>query len=239
MEHVLIVTGGHLNMEFATDYLKTLSYDRVFAVDKGLEYVDALGIVPDYLVGDFDTVDRRLLEQYEIRIAKNEIPTVIERHPAKKDASDTELALNQAIINGTNQVTLLGGTGCRLDHVFANVGLLLKAQQHGIKLCIVDDTNRIRLLSDEGYKELILQRDCQHGNYISLIPLTKQVEGVTIQGVMYPLFESTIQMGSSFTVSNQIVEEKMFVKLEKGKMLLIESCDSYMPMFENGFVRNK
>ncbi len=225
MEHVLIVTGGHLNMEFAADYLKTLSYDKVFAVDKGLEYVDTLGCVPDYLVGDFDTVEYKLLSQYEERMAKNDIATVIERHPVMKDASDTELALEVAITNGAQKVTLLGGTGNRLDHVFANIGLLLQAQQRGVDLCIVDDTNRIRLLSNEGSTEFILRRDRQHGTYISLIPLTQQVEGVTIQGVMYPLLEQTIYMGSSLTVSNQIVDEKMFVKLKKGKMLLIESKD--------------
>lgn len=229
MEHVLIVTGGHLNMEFAADYIKTLSVDKVFAVDKGLEYVDALGIVPDYLIGDFDTVDCKLLVQYEERIRRNEITTVLKRHPAKKDASDTELALEEAIINGAKEVTLLGGTGSRLDHVFANIGLLLQAQQRDVDMCLVDETNRIRLLSEDGCKEFELYRNCQHGNYVSLIPLTKQVEGVTIQGVMYPLFQTTLHAGSSFTVSNQIVEEKLYVQLEKGKLLFVESCDCYAP----------
>lgn len=226
MEHVLIVTGGHLNMEFAADYIKTLSFDKVFAVDKGLEYVDALGMIPDYLLGDFDTVDSKLLTQYEMRIGQEEIGTVLERYPAKKDASDTELALDVAIQQGAKRITLLGGTGSRLDHVLANIGLLLYTEQRCLEICLVDETNRIRLLSDKCCKEFELYRHCQHGTYISLIPLSKQVEGVTMEGVMYPLTEATIYAGSSFTVSNQIVEEKLFVKLEKGKMLLIESCDS-------------
>lgn len=229
MEHVLIITGGHLNMEFAADYIKTLSYDKVFAVDKGLEYVDELGIVPDYLIGDFDTVDSRLLAQYEMQMDNHEIRTILDRHPAQKDASDTELALELAMTNGAKNVTLLGGTGSRLDHVLANISLLLQAEQRGVGMCLADETNRIRLLSDTGYKELELYRRCQHGVYVSLIPLTEQVEGVTMEGVMYPLSNTTIYSGSSYTLSNQIMEDKMFIKLETGKMLLIESCDCYRP----------
>lgn len=226
MEHVLIITGGHLNMEFARNYLKTLSFDKVFAVDKGLEYVDALGLVPDYLIGDFDTVDSRLLKQYETKISRKEIKTVLERHPVQKDASDTELALELAIAHGANKVTLLGGTGNRLDHLLANIGLLLQAEKRCVEMCLVDATNRIRMLSDDGCREFKLEQRCQHGNYISLIPLTKQVIGVTMDGVSYPLTQATVYAGSSLTVSNQIVEESMVVKLEKGKVLLIESCDN-------------
>lgn len=227
MEHVLIITGGHLNMEFADYYRKTLSMDKVFAVDKGLEYADQLGIVPDYIIGDFDTVDCKLLAKYEKQIVEHEIDAVLERHPAKKDASDTELALRAAVSLGAKQITIIGATGTRIDHVLANLGLLLQAEQQGVEVSIVDETNRIRLLSDYGLRELEVLRQEQHGNYISLIPLTEQVKGVTLEGVMYPLYQTTIYAGSSLTVSNQIVEEKLRVTLENGKMLFIESRDSY------------
>ena len=225
MGHVLIITGGHLNMEFADNYRKTLSFDKVFAVDKGLEYAEQLGIVPDYLIGDFDTVDSQLLARYEMQIAKCEIDTVLERHPVKKDASDTELALYVAMMLGAKKITMLGGTGSRLDHVLANIGLLLQVEKQGIETCIVDENNRIRLLSDQGLQEFEMNRNEQHGKYISLIPITEQVEGVTLKGVMYPLNRASIYMGSSLTISNQIVDAKLHVKLEKGKMLLIESKD--------------
>ena len=227
MEHVLIITGGHLNMEFADNYRKTLSIDKVFAVDKGLEYADQMGIIPDYLIGDFDTVDSKLLASYERRIVEHEIDTVLERHPAKKDATDTELALHVAITQGAKKITILGGTGSRLDHVFANIGLLLQAEKQRVEVCIVDETNRIRLLSNEGLRGLEICRQEQHGVYISLIPLTEQVEGVTLKGVMYPLNNAIIYAGNSLTVSNQITDNIMQVELEMGKMLLIESSDSW------------
>lgn len=227
MEHVLIITGGHLNMEFAENYRKTLSIDKVFAVDKGLEYADQMGIIPDYLIGDFDTVDSKLLDEYERRIVEHEINTVLERHPVKKDASDTELALHMAMSQDAKKITILGGTGSRLDHVFANIGLLLQAEKKGVEVYIVDECNRIRLLSETGVRNVELHCKEQHGRYISLIPLTDRAEGVTLEGVMYPLDNASIYAGSSLTVSNQIVGVKMRVKLEKGKMLLIESSDSW------------
>lgn len=227
MEHVLIITGGHLNMEFADNYRKTLSIDKVFAVDKGLEYADRMGIIPDYLIGDFDTVDSKLLSWYEKRIVEHEIDTVLERHPVKKDASDTELALCVAMSQGAKKITILGGTGSRLDHVFVNIGLLLQAEKQGVEAYIVDETNRIRLLSDQSLCEFEMYRQEQYGEYISLVPFTEQVEGVTLEGVMYPLDNAIIYAGNSLTVSNQIVEEKIHVKLAKGKMLFVESCDCY------------
>ena len=59
--HILIVTGGYVDIIFFKEYIKTLSYDKVFAVGKGLEYVAQLGLNPDLIMGDFDTVDSDIL----------------------------------------------------------------------------------------------------------------------------------------------------------------------------------
>ena len=77
--HTLIVTGGTLDYTFAKEYCKTLSYDKVFAVDKGLEYVHNLGMIPDMIIGDFDTVDGSLLSEYEQRIEENRLDIILER----------------------------------------------------------------------------------------------------------------------------------------------------------------
>ena len=80
--HTLIVTGGALDYTFAKEYCKTLSYDKVFAVDMGLEYVHNLAMIPDMIIGDFDTVDGSLLMEYEQQIAVGRLDTVLERYPA-------------------------------------------------------------------------------------------------------------------------------------------------------------
>ena len=223
MKHTVIVTGGHMNIAFGTEYIKSLSYDRLFAVDRGLEYVQDMELVPDYVVGDFDTVDYNVLLAFEEAEGKGKV----ERHPAKKDETDTELAVWQAIEEKTERITLLGATGSRLDHVFANIGLLCQTVERGIDMRIVDETNRIQILDGLRRATAEIAKKEQLGTYISLIPLTDRVEGVTLEGVAYPVRDFTIVHGSSRTVSNEIVSEKMRITIKKGQVLLIESRDTW------------
>lgn len=223
MKHTVIVTGGHMNIAFGTEYIKSLSYDRLFAVDRGLEYVQDMELVPDYVVGDFDTVDYNVLLAFEEAEGKGKV----ERHPAKKDETDTELAVWQAIEEKTERITLLGATGSRLDHVFANIGLLCQTVERGIDMRIVDETNRIQILDGLHRATAEIAKKEQLGTYISLIPLTDRVEGVTLEGVAYPVRDFTIVHGSSRTVSNEIVSEKMRITIKKGQVLLIESRDTW------------
>lgn len=225
MKHIVILTGGYLNTRFAKAYIKTLSYDRVFAVDKGLEYAEALGIKPDYIVGDFDTVDKMLLKSYEEQIADGKLDTLLDKYPVKKDATDTELAILKAIEEKADKITILAATGSRLDHVLANLNLLLKVNQAGIECYIVDEANRVRLLEASRNSHCIIRKEEQYGKYVSLIPLEEVVEGLSITGVMYPLQKERIYQGNSLTVSNQIVDEQAEISLDKGRIFVIESKD--------------
>lgn len=225
MKHIVILTGGYLNIRFAKEYMKTLSYDKVFAVDKGLEYAEILGIMPDYIIGDFDTVDKILLESYEKQIAEGKAHIHLDRHPAKKDATDTELAILKAIEEKADKITLLAASGGRIDHMLANLNLLLLTGKAGIECYLVDEANRVRLLDSSDHTSCIIQKKEQYGTYLSLIPITEFVEGLTITGVMYPLHKKKVYQGNSLTVSNQIVEKEASISLDKGKILIIESTD--------------
>lgn len=227
MKHMLVVTGGHLNIDFTKEYIKTLSYDKVFAVDKGLEYVDAMNMNPDYIVGDFDTVNTDLLAMYEEKITNEEISTCIERHPVMKDETDTELALDIAIEAGADCITLLAATGSRLDHVLANMGLLIKLAKHNVKMYIVDETNRIQIMTRDNFQNCIISKKEQFGKYVSLVPITPCVKGVTCKGALYPLCKEDIYSGESRTVSNEIEEEYLEISISDGMMLVIESRDKY------------
>lgn len=223
MCHVLIITGGHLELDFAKDYCEQLSYDKVFAVDRGLEYVDALGLRPDYILGDFDSVDKTLLTSYQKQIDSGSLDAIIEYHPVKKDAADTELAVLKAIEDGVGCITILGATGIRLDHVLANIGLLSLVSEKNVDCQIVDSCNRIRLLT--GSTHCCIKKAEQYGDYLSFIPLTPIVKGLTLSGVMYPLNDRTVYQSSSLTVSNQITEEEAHISMEEGELLVIESRD--------------
>ena len=219
--HDLVVTGGNLNLNFAREYIKTLSYDKVFAVDKGLEYADQLGITPSLIIGDFDTVDPSVLFKYENIIRSENSNVKIIRHPVKKDMTDTELALQQASLEHFLKVTILGATGSRLDHDFLPV-----MGRMGIEAVIVDENNRIRLLdSDCNMNDITIYKDKQFGRYISIIPLTDKVEGVVMSGVEYPLDNAAIYKGKGLTVSNVIIEKAAHIHIDSGAALVIESRD--------------
>ena len=214
MKHILIMTGGALEMDFARAYMKTLSYDKVFAVDKGLEYVDELGVTPDYLIGDFDTVNPNILSNY-----------VIMKHPPMKDATDTELAVDVAISLHPCMITVLAATGSRMDHVLSNIGLLQKAADKGIKMYIIDSCNKIQLLSSDTLNSLQLFKNEQHGAYLSVLPLTDLVKGLTMKGVLYPVEDEEVRKGRSKTVSNEIIDDMAEISIKAGQLLVIESKD--------------
>lgn len=223
MSRALIVTGGWLDMEFAGNFCDANSFDLLYAADKGLQYVHELGLEPDYIIGDFDTVDDSLLHEYEKKADCGEKKFVMERYPVRKDATDTELAVQKAIDMGAGEITLLGATGSRLDHVLANVGLLGLAADKGVKCRIVDSCNRISYLKGRG--EYCIPKREQYGTYLSLIPMTPSVTGLTMTGVDYPVNDQTIRQGSSFTVSNRIVGDTAFIAIREGAVLIIESRD--------------
>lgn len=234
MSHVLIITGGHINISFVSEYIKTLSYDKVFAVDKGLECVHELGIVPDKIIGDFDSVDRNILEVYEHKGSYDrKLPEAsysrnieVIRHPVKKDASDTELAVKCATCDGADRITILGATGTRIDHMLANLQMLYSVAVTDVECIVVDENNRIRIIDsrrDNDY--FVIEGKEQYGKYISLIPITDELTGLTLSGVMYPVSDITVKKGSSLLVSNEITEKTARIHIGSGAALLIESRD--------------
>lgn len=218
MKRCLIVTGGTMDLEFAGSFLKNRRFDLVVAVDGGLEYLKPLGIVPHAVVGDFDTVNQEVFLEYH-RMEK----VAWEVHRPEKDETDTELAIETAIKMGAEDITMLGGTGGRIDHMLANIHLLAGCLERGIAACMVDRQNRICILDGE----TTFYRRNLHGKYLSFIPLTEQVLGITLTGFQYPLTRRNITIGreAGLCVSNELVEEKGTITFDSGLLICVESRD--------------
>ncbi len=212
---VIIVSGGSVTGEFIKKFYQ--AGDKVIAVDKGLESVLSLGLTPEVIIGDFDSVEagaESFLASYEGKL--------IRLNPVKDD-TDTEAALDYCIAHYLgNAVILLGATGTRFDHTLANVYLLGKAKAAGLDCMIVDTHNRMRLLVDE---EFILKKEDQYGSFISLLPIGGDVFGVSISGVKYPLCDATLHTFSSLGVSNEILSSECHICTKAGTVLLVESKD--------------
>ncbi len=210
----LIVTGGKINKNFFKNHLKTNKYDIIIAVDKGLESIDELGIKPTYIVGDFDSINSEILKKY---INSNiEIQKLI----PEKDFTDTESALELAKKIGSKSINIIGGIGTRIDHTIANIHILKSALKNDIDIKIINENNEIKLID----KNTEVIKDNKY-KYISLIPLTTEVTGLTLKGFKYELDNYTLKIGTSLGVSNEQIEDTATIELESGILILIKSRD--------------
>lgn len=212
----LIVTGGTIDYEFAQEFLKGRHFDQIVAVDGGLLALLPLGLTPTAIVGDFDTVSKEVLKTYE-----NQPNITWEVHKPEKDETDTELALLTAMSLGCRKLVLLGATGGRMDHTIGNIQLLYLCAQRNVQAEIVDRKNRITVLT-EGRSFFASQ--CW-GRYISFLPLTGEVKGITLTGFKYPLFKKDISVGTSLCISNELIEEQGSISFSSGALICVESHD--------------
>ena len=214
----LIVSGGNINPDFALSYYEKNKFDRIIGVDNGLKFLYEHQILPTHIVGDFDTAKPELVAYYR---ARKEIE--IRTYNPVKDSTDTQIAIELALELGSTSIVILGGTGSRLDHVLGNIQSLMLAKRTGVECEILDEHNRIRLISEE----TVLKKEEQYGNYVSLLPLTSVVDGVDLIGFKYPLKNHTFTSTGSagLGVSNEIVEEEARIRMREGVFILIESRD--------------
>lgn len=210
----ILICGGSLPAGFLREVREEYPDAVVYAVDGGLAVADETGLVPDYLIGDFDTAEDDLVARYESRC-------VTIRHKPEKDATDTELAIDEAIERGADRILLLGATGSRMDHTMANIHMLYHVLQLGKQAEIWNENNRITL----HHKPFVCKRDELFGTYISFLPFFGVVTGVTLKGFKYPLSGKTLTAGNSLGISNEGVEEMMEVSFTSGYLLMIEARD--------------
>nr|WP_294488144.1 thiamine diphosphokinase [uncultured Anaerosporobacter sp.] len=219
--NTIIITGGFVDATFAKSYLEAESFDMVIAADRGVETAKLLNIPIDYILGDFDSLEPSILVELKNQLANDDSGLILKEFPPEKDYTDTHLAIVTAIESGATKVSILGATGTRLDHVMANVNLLSICLNYGIEAKIVDAHNQIYVIDSDKH----LKKDKIHGKYVSLIPYTDCVTGVTLIGFKYPLCDMTMTKGNSLGISNELLEEEGVIKLDKGILIVIESRD--------------
>ncbi len=215
----LIITGGRIDLAFAGDFLEHIpAVDTVISVDAGLAATEKLGLTPTAIVGDFDTVASEILERYRSN------PEILwDVHKPEKDETDTELAIHTAIKLGCQRIYILGATGGRLDHELSNIHLLKLCLDYGVEAYICDANNRVSLLA--GGKTF--DREKVYGKYVSFIPLSQRVRGITLTGFKYPLHEKDIEIGveAGLCVSNEITADQAGIDFREGILICIESRD--------------
>ncbi len=213
--HIGIITGGSILSPFLKQQMNTVAFDYLIAADKGLQACYELQLMPDIMLGDFDSVSEEVLSFYRDKQVEQRV------FPARKDDTDTELALHAAFLQCPDRITVYGATGSRIDHVLSNISILRKGLEKDVFIELLDENNRIYLIKDS----CEIPKDKQYGKYVSLLPMTEKVEGVTLTGFRYTMANGCFVQGDSLGVSNQIEEDYGRIKIEKGILIIIESKD--------------
>ena len=212
----MIICGGFIEVDFALETIRDVIPDCIIAADKGLEFLYQYKIVPDVIVGDFDSVSKKVLSHYV-----GEKTISIYQHDSKKESSDTELAIEAAMELEHYELLILGATGNRLDHFWGNVQSLKRALDAGVEGIILDSKNKVRLLNGD----YVLKKSESFGSYFSLFPLGGTVEKVSLEGAKYPLKNESLTPWNSRFISNEIVEEELKITFDDGVVVLMETRD--------------
>jgi len=185
--------------------------DFVIAVDGGLRHCLELNLRPHTLIGDMDSLSPEEIDA----AARSGIS--ISRYPARKDASDLELALQAARSLGASNIVLLGALGARWDMSIANVLLLAAPELAGCRVRILDGMQEIALVQGGETHRF----EGSVGDLLSLIPLRADAKNVCITGLEYPLRGETLYFSATRGISNVFCDQTATVFLEEGLLLCV------------------
>lgn len=206
-ELVVVVSGGGLPDALAAQRVPRAA--PVVAADRGLDYALALELDVTVAVGDFDSASAEAVAEAEAAGVR------IERHPAEKDATDLELALDAAIDMAPQRILVLAGTGGRLDHELAALLLLASERYASAQVDALVGEARVHVIRGERKLE------GSPGELCTLLAMNGPATGVTTEGLEYRLRGETLGPGSSRGVSNVFADETAHVTVEDGVLLAI------------------
>ncbi|MDF2959010.1 MAG: thiamine pyrophosphokinae [Paenibacillus sp.] len=210
---IVIFSGGSLG-PWAVRLIR--HDDLLIGADAGALFLIRQGLSPYLAAGDFDSVSEA--EALEIESASRHY---IECDPVMKDLTDTEMAFNWALDRQPAEIILCGVLGTRWDHSLANIHLLRKGLDAEIRCVIIDAHNEITVMDNR--KPLKLHRG-RH-SHVSLLPLSLDVTGITLEGFQYPLFNASLTIGQSLGISNVLLQPEGLITISGGLLLVIQSSD--------------
>ena len=214
-KRAVIIAGGGINDDLALSFVQKDSY--IIAADRGLVFLAEHDIVPDLIVGDFDSAP----EETRRRFLASHPGIEVREYNWEKDYTDLEIAAAAAADRGAREIVILGATGTRLDHMIGGIQTLALLLDRGCRGIIVDPCNRVTL-HDEPFT---IRRESQWGKYVSLFAWGGPVTGITLKGFHFPMENGTLTNSGTLAISNQIEESEGQVFFESGRLLVIESQD--------------
>jgi len=185
--------------------------DMLVAADGGYLHMQTLGLKPNLLIGDLDSLPASEVESLR------EAGVELEIYPREKDATDLELALARVAARGVHEIRVVAALGGRLDQTLANLYLLEMDELKGID---------VRL--DDGHEEILIIRhkatvSGTPGDTLSLLSMEGCSKGITTQGLKYPLKGETLCPSRSRGISNVMLEPEAVIEVRTGALLCIHT----------------
>jgi len=213
MQRIIIFANGDLpDLNQARTLLR--SDDFIICADGGTRHALELGLTPNLVIGDMDSIEKQAWENLQ----ESNIP--IELFPRDKNETDLELALNRAIELEPKEIIIIAALGGRLDQTLGNIALLTDLRL---------STFNIRL--DDGVEEISFCRDQAQihggsGDIVSLIPWGNPAHVVQTQNLKWPLNNETLYPEKTRGISNEMLEETASIQINSGLLLVIHSRQS-------------
>ena len=196
MKAFIISNGQMSNNDFYLNLFKEQRPDYVICADGGANHLKKLGIIPNTIIGDLDSISIKDLEYY-----KN-LEVEIIKYPTKKDETDTQLAIQYATTLPIKEIVLLGVIGDRIDHSLGNIYLMEDIVLKGLRVSIINENNIVYLINKE------IEIYGLIGEVVSLLPYSDKVTGILSEGLEYPLYNKDMIKSNPYGISNVINKKR-------------------------------
>lgn len=208
MKAAIIAYGENIDNE---ELMKEIeSSDYIICADGGGELAYRNGVIPQYLIGDFDSINQEILDYFKKKSVE------IIKYPRDKDYTDTEICVYKALELGCMEICIIAGVGSRIDHSLGNIGLLHLISQRGGKGHIISKNSSIYLCKDS------IQLRGSIGDTISIIPLFGNAYGLISSGLKFQLNNTDIDFGKPIGISNEMIDNKCSIEIRNGEILVIK-----------------
>lgn len=207
---VYIISGGYIGDAGAIRrwFDRPDTYTLICA-DGGARHAYELGLTPQAIIGDMDSLDEDLQRYFETK------GSLILRHPKDKDETDTQLALDYALEANPPEVVIFGALGARLDHTLANLSLLMAGIQSGVPVKLVDAWCEVFLVT----KQVVINGEA--GQTVSIFPYPHAASGISLDGFAYPLTAAAMETGKPYGISNRLAASRGVISVTSGCLLVI------------------
>ena len=200
------------------------AHDLIVCADSGADHVRALGLKPNLVVGDFDSISPDTL----VWLNEHNITRI--KFPVKKDKTDCELAINEAKKAGAHSITLTGTRGGRFDQTLSHIFLLKYAHKKAISCYISEATGDIHYVEDQ-------QNICgKPGDIVSIIAI-EDSRGLKLSGFKYQMKTGDLDVGDTLGISNVLLGTEGTVELLSGSVLVVHLRGSHEKASE--FIDNR